>query len=47
MIDFELEYEVKDYNEGLKIFNELLNQHHIPKRPAENKIKRATMAILK
>ncbi|WP_235068905.1 CYTH domain-containing protein [Turicibacter sp. TJ11] len=47
VIDFELEYEVKDYNEGLKIFNELLNQHHIPKRPAENKIKRATMAILK
>lgn len=47
VIDFELEYEVKDYNEGLKIFDELLTQHQIPKRPAENKIKRATMATLK
>lgn len=47
VIDFELEYEVKNYNEGLKIFDELLTQHHIPKRPAESKIKRATMATLK
>ena len=47
VIDFELEYEVNDYNEGLNAFHELLNKHHIPKRPAENKIKRATMAALK
>ncbi len=47
VIDFELEYEVKDYNEGLKIFNHLLNKHNIPTRPAENKIKRATAVAAK
>ena len=44
LIDFELEYEVKDYNKGLNIFNELLAKHNIPTRPAQNKIKRATAA---
>ena len=44
VIDFELEYEVKDYNKGLNIFNELLAKHNIPTRPAQNKIKRATSA---
>lgn len=44
VIDFELEYEVKDYNKGLNIFNELLAKHNIPTRPAQNKIKRATAA---
>ena len=44
VIDFELEYEVKDYNKGLNIFNELLAMHNIPTRPAQNKIKRATAA---
>ena len=44
VIDFELEYEVKDYNKGLNIFNELLAKHNIPNRPAQNKIKRATAA---
>ena len=47
MIVFEREYEVKDYHEGLKIFNHLLNKHNIPTRPAENKIKRATAAAKK
>ena len=47
VIDFELEYEVKDYHEGLKIFNDLLNKHNIPTRPAENKIKRATAVAKK
>ena len=44
VIDFELEYEVKDYNKGLNIFNELLAKHNIPTRRAQNKIKRATAA---
>ena len=44
VIDFELEYEVKDYDKGLNIFNELLAKHNIPTRPAQNKIKRATAA---
>lgn len=44
VIDFELEYEVKDYDKGLNSFNQLLAQHNIPSRPAQNKIKRATAA---
>lgn len=45
VIDYELEYEVKDYEVGLNHFNELLASHHIPTRPTENKIKRATKAM--
>lgn len=44
VIDFELEYEVQDYDKGLNNFNQLLSQHNIPSRPAQNKIKRATAA---
>ncbi|MGR3763557.1 CYTH domain-containing protein [Rossellomorea sp. NS-SX7] len=39
-VDFELEYEVKDYKQGEKIFSDLLKEHGIPKRDTENKIKR-------
>ncbi|WP_175988449.1 CYTH domain-containing protein [Bacillus sp. Marseille-Q1617] len=39
-VDFELEYEVKDYDQGEKIFFDLLKEHGIPKRETENKIKR-------
>ncbi|MBO9128638.1 CYTH domain-containing protein [Bacillus sp. 165] len=38
--DYELEYEVKDEQEGRKQFLELLQSHHIPVRHTENKIKR-------
>jgi uncharacterized protein YjbK len=38
--DYELEYEVKNYQEGERIFLELLNQFKIPKRKTENKILR-------
>jgi uncharacterized protein YjbK len=39
--DYELELETHDYQEGLAIFLELLQQFAIPKRKTENKIKRA------
>lgn len=38
--DYELEYEVKNYQAGEKIFIELLNQFKIPIRKTENKILR-------
>jgi uncharacterized protein YjbK len=38
--DYELEYEVEDYELGLKTFNGLLELHGIPKRKTENKIRR-------
>jgi uncharacterized protein YjbK len=38
--DYELEYEVKNYQAGEKIFIELLNQLKIPIRQTENKILR-------
>lgn len=38
--DFELEYEVHDYQLGQQIFVELLNQYNIPQRSTENKISR-------
>ena len=38
--DFELEYEVHDYQLGQQIFVELLNQYNIPQRTTENKISR-------
>jgi uncharacterized protein YjbK len=39
-VDYELEYEVKDFKLGEKIFFDLLNEHDIPHRETENKIKR-------
>jgi uncharacterized protein YjbK len=38
--DFELEYEAKNYRDGLRIFQEFLRLHGIPKRITENKILR-------
>ncbi|MBN8192437.1 CYTH domain-containing protein [Bacillus sp. NTK074B] len=38
--DYELEYEVKERASGQAIFLNLLERHHIPFRPTENKIQR-------
>jgi uncharacterized protein YjbK len=38
--DFELEYEVENYHQGEHIFIEFLEQHNIPQRKTDNKIKR-------
>ncbi|THE12013.1 CYTH domain-containing protein [Bacillus timonensis] len=38
--DFEVEYEVTDEVIGKDIFEELLQQHHIPVRKTDNKIRR-------
>ncbi|MDQ0198198.1 CYTH domain-containing protein [Neobacillus ginsengisoli] len=38
--DFELEYEAENYLHGLRIFQEFLELHGIPKRITENKIRR-------
>jgi uncharacterized protein YjbK len=38
--DYELEYEVDNYQLGQQIFLELLSQHTIPQRKTENKIRR-------
>lgn len=38
--DFELEYEAENYLHGLRIFQEFLELHRIPKRITENKIRR-------
>lgn len=38
--DFELEYEVTDFNEGKFRFEEFLTNHNIPIRHTDNKIKR-------
>ncbi|EKN68828.1 hypothetical protein BABA_12276 [Neobacillus bataviensis LMG 21833] len=38
--DYELEYEVENYSEGLKVFKELLAQFMIPERKTDNKIRR-------
>ncbi|MFF2446156.1 CYTH domain-containing protein [Neobacillus sp. NPDC058068] len=38
--DFELEYEVENYQEGKHVFLELLNQFQIPERKTDNKIRR-------
>jgi uncharacterized protein YjbK len=40
MEDFELEYEVENYQEGKRVFLELLNQFQIPERKTDNKIRR-------
>jgi uncharacterized protein YjbK len=39
-VDYELEYEVKDFKEGEKIFFDFLKEQEIPVRETENKIKR-------
>lgn len=38
--DFELEYEVRNYQDGQTIFLQLLDQHQIPKRETVNKMGR-------
>lgn len=38
--DYEVEYEVKDFQQGKKIFENLLRELHIPIRQTENKIRR-------
>jgi uncharacterized protein YjbK len=38
--DFELEYEVENYQDGKKIFLQFLEQYKIPQRKTENKIQR-------
>ncbi|MBM7622013.1 uncharacterized protein YjbK [Bacillus tianshenii] len=38
--DFEMEYEVSNYQEGQQFFYDLLREHHIPIRETKNKIAR-------
>ncbi|MBF2348304.1 CYTH domain-containing protein [Listeria marthii] len=38
--DFDLEYEVADYDKGKEIFDKLLKEYQIPNQPAENKVAR-------
>lgn len=38
--DFELEYEVSDYERGKQIFDNLLKQHNIPVSESKNKVQR-------
>lgn len=38
--DYELEYEVENYQDGQKIFLQFLKQHNIPQRKIKNKIQR-------
>lgn len=38
--DYELEYEVENYQLGMQIFQDLLKQYDIPKRQTKNKIHR-------
>jgi uncharacterized protein YjbK len=45
--DFELEYEVENYHLGKQIFFEFLDQHNIPQRKTDNKIKRFYLQKLK
>lgn len=45
--DYELEYEVKERTSGEAIFLELLDQHQIPLRQTDNKIKRFYLEKLK
>ncbi|WP_226658545.1 CYTH domain-containing protein [Guptibacillus hwajinpoensis] len=42
--DFELEFEVSGFEAGERAFNDLLQQHQIPKRAAKNKILRFFLA---
>ncbi|MBC1374706.1 CYTH domain-containing protein [Listeria sp. FSL L7-0091] len=38
--DFDLEYEVSDYDKGKEIFDKLLREYQITNHPAENKVAR-------
>ncbi|MCD2249802.1 CYTH domain-containing protein [Listeria monocytogenes] len=38
--DFDLEYEVSDYDKGKEIFDKLLKEYQITNQPAENKVAR-------
>ncbi|EAE8347264.1 CYTH domain-containing protein [Listeria monocytogenes] len=38
--DFDLEYEVSDYDKGKEIFDKLLKEYQIANQPAENKVAR-------
>nr|WP_263328319.1 CYTH domain-containing protein [Neobacillus sp. Marseille-Q6967] len=38
--DYEVEYESEDYQQGLSVFLQFLDQYAIPKRKTENKIQR-------
>ncbi|MDH4596208.1 CYTH domain-containing protein [Listeria innocua] len=38
--DFDLEYEVSDYDKGKEIFDKLLKEYQITNHPAENKVAR-------
>ncbi|WP_347550704.1 CYTH domain-containing protein [Pseudalkalibacillus hwajinpoensis] len=42
--DYELEFEVKEYEAGKRAFHSLLHNHHIPERSANNKIFRFFLA---
>ena len=41
IIDYELEFEAKDYESGLVAFEKLLEENNIDKNPAKPKIARA------
>ncbi|MBC1475869.1 CYTH domain-containing protein [Listeria grandensis] len=43
--DFELEYEVPDFEKGQILFDRFLSDHNIPKRPTKNKIIRFYEAV--
>ncbi|MCM3741116.1 CYTH domain-containing protein [Oceanobacillus luteolus] len=43
--DYELELEVKNFDEGQKTFHALLEEHHIPKRRTPNKIERFYISL--
>lgn len=45
--DFELEYEVTDFEKGKVIFNRFLEDRQIPQRPTKNKILRFYEAVYK
>lgn len=45
--DFELEYEVADFEKGKVIFNRFLEEREIPQRPTKNKILRFYEAVYK
>lgn len=45
--DFELEYEVADFEKGKVIFNRFLEDREIPQRPTKNKILRFYEAVYK
>lgn len=44
--DYEVEYEVNDFERGKDIFTKFLSQLHIPIRPTKNKVRRLYEAML-